>query len=327
MADHSQLREAVGLGADVPCEFFWFSDLAGDFENLNAYHAETSRDLIQAARAKREVYVKITRITTRALEVHTEGNDNLDREGKSKPPSVQRLVDDPNQSQNNSSKGTVVEAERGESQGQSEQVGAFKDYYSQDIIRTGDLVATLWAYEPRAADEFHLERGDMIKVLSFWDDGWGTGVRVRMRAEDWREESKIQHDTADEGEVKALPLVCVCLPQHWRKAIEGESTEASMPLMPLDGVSRSVEGQQAREQKQSPAEQKSIGDDPPKRRSVVDATRSRTVEQASEDRALDGEYRIPQKDAIAIEPPKKVSPRSAFTTTLLSYGWADMDLV
>lgn len=126
-----------------------------------------------------------------------------------------------------------------ESQGQSEQLGFFKDYYSQDEIHPGDLVATLWAYEPRASDEFALERGDMVKVLGIWDDGWATGVRVRQKAEDWRPEDKIQRDsgmsngssrppdTADEGEVKAFPLVCVCLPQHWRKTIEGESTEAT----------------------------------------------------------------------------------------------------
>jgi hypothetical protein len=34
-----------------------------------------------------------------------------------------------------------------------------------------------------------------------------------------------QHHNDGEGEVKAFPLVCVCLPQHWRKTIEGESTE------------------------------------------------------------------------------------------------------
>ena len=128
-----------------------------------------------------------------------------------------------------------------ESHGQSEQLQFFKDYYSQDEIRASDLVSTLWAYEPRAADEFHLERGDMIKVLGIWDDGWATGVRVRARAEDWRADDKSQRDsglsnsssrppdTADDGEVKAFPLVCVCLPQHWRKTIEGESTEGSGP--------------------------------------------------------------------------------------------------
>lgn len=128
-----------------------------------------------------------------------------------------------------------------ESQGQSEQLAFFKDYYSQDEIHASDLVSTLWAYEPRAADEFHLERGDMIKVLGIWDDGWATGVRVRQRAEDWRSDGSMQRDsgmsngssrppdTADDGEVKAFPLVCVCLPQHWRKTIEGESTEGSGP--------------------------------------------------------------------------------------------------
>ncbi|KAI5363315.1 Putative SH3-like domain superfamily protein [Septoria linicola] len=129
-----------------------------------------------------------------------------------------------------------------ESHGQSEQLNFFKDYYSQDEIRAGDLVSTLWAYEPRAGDEFQLERGDMIKVIGIWDDGWATGVRVRQRAEDWRDDDKVQRDSglstapasrdqdaAEDGEVKAFPLVCVCLPAHWRKTIEGDSTEGSGP--------------------------------------------------------------------------------------------------
>lgn len=122
-----------------------------------------------------------------------------------------------------------------ESQGQSERLAFFKDYYSQDEVHPHDIVATLWAYEPRAADEFHLERGDMIKVISIWDDGWATGVRVRQKAEDWRPDAKAQRDSGmsngsspeGEGEVKAFPMVCVCLPQHWRKTIEGDSTEES----------------------------------------------------------------------------------------------------
>ncbi|EME78431.1 uncharacterized protein MYCFIDRAFT_97502, partial [Pseudocercospora fijiensis CIRAD86] len=126
-----------------------------------------------------------------------------------------------------------------ESHGQSEQLNFFKDYYSQDEIRPGDLVSTLWAYEPRAADEFQLERGDMIKVLGIWDDGWATGVRVRQRADDWRPEDKVARDSGlseappqdhtDEGEVKAFPLVCICLPQHWKKTIEGDSTDGTGP--------------------------------------------------------------------------------------------------
>ena len=129
-----------------------------------------------------------------------------------------------------------------ESQGQSELLGFFKDYYSQDEIHPADIVATLWAYEPRAADEFQLDRGDMIKVLGIWDDGWATGVRIRRNAEDWRPEDKTQRDSGlstgsektpdspdGDGEVKAFPLVCVCLPQHWRQTIEGDSTEGSGP--------------------------------------------------------------------------------------------------
>ncbi|WPH04477.1 Hypothetical protein R9X50_00736800 [Acrodontium crateriforme] len=122
----------------------------------------------------------------------------------------------------------------------SEQLAFFKDYYSQDEIHPGDLVSTLWAYEPRAADEFHLERGDMIKVLGIWDDGWATGVRVRSKAGEWRQSGKSQRDSGmsqrtssspgtSDGDVKAFPLVCVCLPQHWRKTIEGDSTEGAEP--------------------------------------------------------------------------------------------------
>lgn len=54
---------------------------------------------------------------------------------------------------------------------QSEQLPYFKDYYSAEDIHPGDRVATLWAYSPRAPDEFELDRGDMIKVVGIWDDG------------------------------------------------------------------------------------------------------------------------------------------------------------
>lgn len=121
---------------------------------------------------------------------------------------------------------------------QSEQLAFFKDYYSQDEIHPGDKVATLWAYQPRAADEFTLERGDILKVIGIWDDGWATGVMTEERAEDWEAERNAQRDSGvsngpgrrdsspSSGEIKAFPLVCVCLPQHWKKTIEGDgSTE------------------------------------------------------------------------------------------------------
>ena len=121
---------------------------------------------------------------------------------------------------------------------QSEQLTFFKDYYSQEEIHPGDKVATLWAYQPRAGDEFALERGDMLKVVGIWDDGWATGILIDDKAEDWDAKIKAQRDSGvsntsgrraspeASGEIKAFPLVCVCLPDHWRKTIEGDgSTE------------------------------------------------------------------------------------------------------
>lgn len=111
----------------------------------------------------------------------------------------------------------------GVASGQSEQLGSFKDYYSQDEIRPNDVVATLWAYQPRANDEFELERGDMLKVVGIWDDGWATGVRVKEKAEEWEARRKENRDsgvsngskgldvrpsspTATEGDIKAFPV-------------------------------------------------------------------------------------------------------------------------
>jgi hypothetical protein len=124
----------------------------------------------------------------------------------------------------------------GVASGQSEQLQFFKDYYSQDDIHPNDTVATLWAYQPRANDEFELERGDMLKVVGIWDDGWATGVRLSETAEQWEARRQLQRDSGvsgatmqshpeSENEIKAFPLVCVCLPQHWRKTIEGDSTD------------------------------------------------------------------------------------------------------
>jgi hypothetical protein len=121
--------------------------------------------------------------------------------------------------------------------GQSEQLQFFKDYYSQDDIHPNDTVAVLWAYQPRANDEFELERGDMLKVVGIWDDGWATGVRLTETADEWEARRALQRDSGvsngtrresraeSDSDIKAFPLVCVCMPQHWRKTIEGDSTD------------------------------------------------------------------------------------------------------
>lgn len=128
----------------------------------------------------------------------------------------------------------------GVSSQQSEQLPFFKDYYSQDEIHPGDKVATLWAYQPRAGDEFSLERGDMLKVVGIWDDGWATGVLIEEKADEWDAKRSAQRDSgvsntsgrrdespAPNGEIKAFPLVCVCLPDHWRKTIDGDGSTES----------------------------------------------------------------------------------------------------
>ena len=138
-----------------------------------------------------------------------------------------------------SGSGGQYSSPEGVASGQSEQLPFFKDYYSSDDIHPNDKVSVLWAYQPRAGDEFELERGDMLKVVGIWDDGWATGVRINERAEDYDGKHNVQRDSGvsngsagrvpsptPPGEIKAFPLVCVCLPEAWKKTVEGDSTES-----------------------------------------------------------------------------------------------------
>ena len=136
-----------------------------------------------------------------------------------------------------------VSSPDGVTSGQSEQLPFFKDYYSQDEIHPNDKVSVLWAYQPRAGDEFQLDRGDMLKVVGIWDDGWATGVRINERAEDYEAKRKVHRDsgvsntsnrmdTSPSGELKAFPLVCVCLPEYWKQTIQddrGSDSEGHSP--------------------------------------------------------------------------------------------------
>lgn len=144
-------------------------------------------------------------------------------------------------SDSNNESSNEYSSPEGMASGQSEQLPFFKDYYSNDDIHPGDKVSVLWAYQPRAGDEFELERGDMLKVVGIWDDGWATGVRINESAEDYDGKHKANRDSGvsngstrrdgsppPPGEIKAFPLVCVCLPEAWKKTVEGDSsTEGS----------------------------------------------------------------------------------------------------
>ncbi|TPX26377.1 hypothetical protein DIZ76_011839 [Coccidioides immitis] len=156
--------------------------------------------------------------------------------------SASALAGDGDTTSPKSGSGAQFSSPEGVASGQSEQLPYFRDYYSQDDIHPNDKVAVLWAYQPRAADEFELERGDMLKVVGIWDDGWATGIRLNETVEDYDGKHKAQRDSgvsngtdrrgsspAPTGEIKAFPLVCVCLPEHWRKTIEGDpQTRSSM---------------------------------------------------------------------------------------------------
>ncbi|KAI9728188.1 MAG: hypothetical protein M1828_004649 [Chrysothrix sp. TS-e1954] len=122
---------------------------------------------------------------------------------------------------------------------QSEQLDAFKDYYSTEEVRPGDPVSTLWAYQPRAPDEFELERGDMLRIVGIWDDGWATGVRINDRAEDYEPGQSFPRDSgvsnstrADDspptnGDVKAFP---VSHPDSYQRSIDQTLTLSAAGL-------------------------------------------------------------------------------------------------
>ena len=139
------------------------------------------------------------------------------RNGSLSSQSVFNGLDDPNSPHSGS--GGQFSSPDGVASGQSEQLPFFKDYYSQDEIHPGDKVATLWAYQPRAGDEFELERGEMLKVVGIWDDGWATGVRLNERAENYDGKHRMQRDSGVSngsgrkgesprlsGEIKAFPV-------------------------------------------------------------------------------------------------------------------------
>jgi hypothetical protein len=116
------------------------------------------------------------------------------------------------------SSGEEYSSPEGLASGQSEQMSHFKDYYSQDDIRPNDTVAVLWAYQPRANDEWELERGDMLKVVGIWDDGWATGVKLRERAEEWEARRQGNRDSGVSNGSSRRPLSTEPVPDEEIKA-------------------------------------------------------------------------------------------------------------
>jgi len=90
----------------------------------------------------------------------------------------------------------------------SEEMSSFKDYYGPENFHPGDVVCVLWAYIARANDEWNIERGDMLKIVGIWNDGWATGRKLTDRAEDWevtpKDPARIKF--TEKGEIKAFPV-------------------------------------------------------------------------------------------------------------------------
>ena len=53
-------------------------------------------------------------------------------------------------------------------------------------------------------------------------DGWATGVKLAETFEQWEAGEANSSTIQGDSKTKAFPLVCVCLPQHWCRTIEGE---------------------------------------------------------------------------------------------------------
>lgn len=81
----------------------------------------------------------------------------------------------------------------------------------------------------------------MLKVIGIWDDGWATGILLNERAEDYIK-LRTQRDSGvsasqnsrasmrpptptGDADIKAFPLVCVCLPEHWQKTIDNDGVD------------------------------------------------------------------------------------------------------
>jgi hypothetical protein len=101
------------------------------------------------------------------------------------------------------------------------EVPSRKDHYSDQRIRVGSRVTTLWSYESQNPDELTLKRGDTLQVKAIYTDGWASGVLIKEKAGQSMLESN--ETRLVPVIVDKFPLVCVSLSRHWReKMIEQE---------------------------------------------------------------------------------------------------------
>lgn len=97
----------------------------------------------------------------------------------------------------------------------------FRDINSTEIFYTDSEVSVVWPYKPQNTDEFALDQGDMLRILSIYDDGWALGYRLGERAGQWRGITPTR--TERSLIVKAFPLVCVTVSREWKKFVKLDS--------------------------------------------------------------------------------------------------------
>ncbi|QSL65976.1 hypothetical protein MERGE_003113 [Pneumocystis wakefieldiae] len=122
-------------------------------------------------------------------------------------------------------------------------VMSMKDYYSDHQITRNTEVIALYIYEPKMPDEMVLERGDIIHVVSVWDDGWCSGIKIgkldnfNTKKNTFKNNIKYQQN---ELTIKVFPLVCVCHKDSWKDAIESDISPSSTLKSAPPNITRQI---------------------------------------------------------------------------------------
>jgi hypothetical protein len=108
----------------------------------------------------------------------------------------------------------------------------FRDHHSTEFLDADSEVSALWQYKSRETDELGLDCGDMLRILSIYDDGRAPAYRLGRRATEWSGvttgPSSMSPTRAEPGSVrKGFPPVCVTVPWEWKKYVEQASVIAN----------------------------------------------------------------------------------------------------